>query len=348
MKKIMFCGGGSAGHVMPNIAVIEKLNGDFETVYVGTDGIESSICRKRDVKFYQFDGVKLVRGKILCNLAIPFKLIKSYRQCKKILKAQRPDLLFCKGGYASLPPALAAANLKIPVLTHESDLSAGLANRIIARKSDKILTSFPETARKFSNGVYTGSPMRESIFGRDKLEAKQKLGLDLRPTILVFGGGSGSHAINTSLRECVLDLCKKYNVIHLCGKGNVTATNVSDYKQIEFCDDMGLVYAACDYAVARCGSNSAFELIALKIPTLFIPLENGSSRGDQVDNANYFKERNLCRVLRERDLTARTLKSGIDELVADEKLKAALTQGSVECGNKRIEIEIRAALNSNS
>ncbi len=344
MKKIAFCGGGSAGHVIPNIALAEELKSDYQICYIGTDGIEKTICRDYNIDFYEFDGVKLVRGKILTNLLIPFKLSKSVKACRQILENMRPDLLFCKGGYASLPPALAAAKLNIPVLTHESDLSAGLANKIIARKSERILTSFPETAKKFKNGVYTGSPMRRDLFNQNAVEAKRQLGLDLRPTILVFGGGGGSKIINQMLRRTLLPLCQKYNVVHVCGKGNKISSNVRGYTQIEFCEDMGKLYACADYAVARCGSNSAFELITLKKPTLFIPLNNGATRGDQVENAEYFKRRGLCRILNEDDLSAQTLYDGIENLVADEQLKTALRQDNTECGNKNIIIEIERIL----
>ena len=340
MKKIMFCGGGSAGHVIPNIAVYERLSDKYNVTYLGTDGIEKRICGDFGIKFYEFSGVKLVRGKIFCNLAIPFKLIKSVKQCRAILKSVKPDLLFCKGGYASLPPALAAAKTGIPVLTHESDLTAGIANKIIAAKSEKILTSFPATAKHFKNGVCTGSPIRESLFNRDKHEARAAFGLDIRPTVLVFGGGSGSKVINDSLREIVFRLCRQFNVLHVCGRGNSVESNVYGYRQIEFSDDMGGIYACADYAVARCGSNSAHELIALKIPTLFIPLDNGASRGDQVKNARYFEGAGLCRVLPEKELCPNTLYDGIVGLAGDKKLKTALQESNLKCGNDNIIKEI--------
>ncbi|MDE7379752.1 MAG: UDP-N-acetylglucosamine--N-acetylmuramyl-(pentapeptide) pyrophosphoryl-undecaprenol N-acetylglucosamine transferase [Clostridia bacterium] len=339
MKKIMFCGGGSAGHVMPNIALCEILDKKYDLTYIGTDAIEKKICTDNAIKFYQFDGVKLVRGKILCNLAIPFKLAKSIKQCKKILQNVKPDLLFCKGGYASLPPAFAAHKLGIPVITHESDITAGLANKLIAGKSSLVLTSFPSTAEQFKNGVYCGSPMRRSLFGVDKKWAKARLKLDNRPTVLVFGGGSGSKAINQNLRSNLFELCKNYNVIHLCGRGNLIESNVYGYKQIEFSNDMGTIYACADYAVARSGSNSAHELIALKIPTLFIPLDNGSSRGDQVKNAEYFSKLGLCSVLSERDLNQQTFKDALINLINDNKIKTALQRSNVGCGNDKI-IEI--------
>ena len=345
MKKIMFCGGGSAGHVIPNIALCEQLKNEFDLCYIGTDGIERDLCHDSGVPFYTFDGVKLVRGKVLCNLSIPVKLHKSVKECMEILNQTKPDLLFCKGGYVSYPPAVAAAKMGIPVLTHESDVSLGLANKLIAGKCRRVLTAFPNTAVKIKNGIYTGTPIRRELFGRDRIMAKRAFGCDLRPTVLVFGGGSGSKAINDCLRGCITELCRKYNILHVCGKGNVVYSSLYGYKQIEFSDDMGEVYACADYAVSRCGANAANELIALKIPTLFIPLENGASRGDQIDNALYFYERGLCKILRECDMTPASLQGAIDELISDKKLKTALKENTFKRGNERIIQEIKCALN---
>ena len=345
MKKILFCGGGSAGHVIPNVAIIEQIKGNYLTAYLGTDGIEKSICKTNGIDFFEFEAVKFVRGKICCNLAIPFKLLKSIKSAGKIIDNIKPDLLFCKGGYVCIPAAFAAHRRGIPVITHESDISPGLANKIIARKCAKVLTSFPSTAENFKNGMYTGTPMRENLFNRNKAEARERLGIDSRPTIIVFGGGSGSKIINDNLRKIILELCKEVNVIHICGKGNKVETNVYGYKQIEFADDMGLIFACADAAVARCGSNSANELITLKIPTLFIPLQNSASRGDQVKNAEYFFGEGLCRVLYERDLNPTTLKNEISKVLKDKKLKSALSESIVKCGNDAIINEIESCLN---
>lgn len=340
----MFSGGGSAGHVIPNIAIIEELSGDYSVSYIGTGAIEESICKNSGISFYKFDAVKLVRGKILCNLTIPFRLFKSIRAAGKIIDKVKPDLLFCKGGYVCIAPAVAAKKRGIPVITHESDISCGLANRLIARKCEKVLTAFPETAEKFPNGIFTGSPMREALFTRDRVEAKNCFRLDDRPTLLVFGGGSGSKIINETLRMSVFELCKKLNVLHVCGKGNLAESNIYGYRQVEFITDMGLAYACADAAVARCGSNSANELLALKIPTLFIPLQNSASRGDQVKNAEYFEGLGLCRVLGEKELTAELLKREIFRLFGDDKLRAALAESRVECGNEKIVNEIKLSL----
>ncbi len=344
MKRIMFCGGGSAGHVIPNIAIIEALKGITDNLYIGTDGIEKSICQSNGVSFFECPAVKLVRGKIFYNLALPFKLFKCIGAAGKILDDVKPDLVFCKGGYACVPAAVAAKKRGIPVITHESDLTAGLANRFIAGKCKKVLTSFPSTARTFGNGIFTGSPMRKNLFNRNSAEARAALGLDMRPTILVLGGGSGSEIINRHVANVAPILCKNYNILHICGKGRKTGAEIYGYKQIEFANDMGLCYACADAAVSRCGSNAAHELIALKIPTLFIPLENKRSRGDQVKNAEYFTDSGLCRVLHENDLTDAALIDGATALFSDKKLKSALAESTVKCGNERIVKEILSTL----
>ncbi len=345
MKKIMFCGGGSAGHVVPNLAIIDLLKSNYSVCYTGTDAIEKKLCFDNEIKFYEFQAVKLVRGKILCNLAIPLKLFRSIRQAGKILDSVKPNLLFCKGGYVCVPTALAAKKRGIPVITHESDLSPGLANKIIARNCKTVLTTFPSTAEKFRNGRYTGTPMRANLFKRSKKSAQEFFNLDTsRPTLIVFGGGSGSKIINTNIRKAAFELCKSINILHICGKNNIVDTNIYGYKQYEFINDMGLAYACADAAVARCGSNSANELIALKIPTLFIPLENSRSRGDQIKNAEYFANRKLCRILREKQLNPENLKKEIYKLLNDEKLKAALSDCNVKCGNDKIIEEIKSAL----
>lgn len=345
MKKIMFCGGGSAGHVIPNIAIIESLK-NAEACYIGTDGIEKRICDENGVRFYTCDAAKFVRGKFFCNLLLPFKLYKSVKNAGNILDEVKPDLVFCKGGYACVPPAIAAKRRGIPVITHESDVSAGLANKFIAKRCKKVLTSFPQTAKQFGNGIYTGTPMRNNLFNRNRAEARAKFGLDMRPTIIVLGGGNGSQIINEAVRRVAPKICKDFNILHVCGKGNAVNTNIYGYKQIEFENDMGLVYACADIAVSRCGSNCANELIALKIPTLFIPLENKRSRGDQVKNAEYFLNSGLCRVLKEAELSDKSLIEGIYAVMNDTKLKTALSACRIECGNDKIIREIISTLNN--
>ena len=347
MKKIMFCGGGSAGHVIPNVAIMRELKDRYEVEYMGTDGIEYPIIRAEGFRFHMFEAPRLVRGKILENLSVPCKLKKSIAQAKDILMREKPSLVFCKGGYVSLPPAIAAKKLGIPVIAHESDLSPGLANKIIAKFAAVTLTSFPETAEKFARGRYSGPPIRKDAYKASRVRAMEKLGLDARQTIIVFGGGSGSQAINAAVRSIAPEVCKEYNILHICGKGNVADAHIRGYSQTEFVKDMGSVYACADFAVARAGSNSAFELIINKVPTLFIPLENKSTRGDQIKNAEYFERKGLCRILRQRLLTPENLYNQLFELVSDRNLRHSLEENNLKSGNNQIINEIeRAVINS--
>ena len=337
MKKIMFCGGGSAGHVMPNIAICGDICDKYSCIYMGTDGIEREICGRYGIEFYSFTAPKFVRGKLLCNLSLPFKLIKAVKQSRVILQRTHPDLLFCKGGYASLPPAIAAAKLGIPVITHESDLSPGLANKIISRRAEVTLTAFPETAEKFSRGLYAGAPIRkDALADRGGHEVKKSR----RPTIIIFGGGSGSRTLNECVRRAAPLLCKRYEVIHICGKGNVEKLDIDGYVQTEFARDIGRLYAVADCAVSRCGANSAFELIINGVPTLFIPLENRRSRGDQKENARYFERAGVCHVLGQPQLSAGALIESIDGVLRDRGLKERLKEYNLQPGNRRIIAEI--------
>ena len=340
MKKILFCGGGSAGHVTPNIAIIEDVKKYYDVCYAGTDGIEKDICKQNGVEFYQFKTEKFVRGKFFCNLLLPIKLFRSVSSVKKLLIEIKPNLVFCKGGYVCVPVAMAARKLKIPVITHESDIAAGLANKFISRYCKTVLTAFPSTANAFYNGKFVGTPMRSSLFNRSKIEAKKYFGFDMRPTVLFFGGGSGSKIINENLIKIIKELCTEVNVLHITGKQFSFNQKIHGYKKISYCEDMGLAYACADMAVARCGANSAAELTALKIPTLFIPLENKRSRGDQVKNAEYFKTLGTCKVLAESELNSTALKNSIYEVLYSDNIKKALNSINFKSANAKIIYEI--------
>ena len=347
MKKIVFTGGGSAGHVVPNIALMDDLKktGDFETCYFGSNGIEKDLILARKIPYFQTECPKLIRSKSFSafkkNLQIPFRLSRAISRVKKILKQEKPDLVFSKGGFVALPVVLAARQLKIPCFTHESDYSAGLANRLIAKKCAAVFTSFPETAEQFKNGVFTGAPMRKELFEKDKIASKIYFGFPIsKPTILVVGGGQGSEILNNAIRNS-LDELKDFCVLHLCGKGNAVDVNSPNYRQFEYLEKMGEAYAAADIVVSRAGAGAIFEILALKKPAVFIPLESGS-RGDQIENANYFKNKGLCAVLRQSKI--QDLPRAIRETYANENLKRNLKNGKFGCGNDKILSELRAFL----
>lgn len=349
MKKILFTGGGSAGHVVPNLALIEELqtDGKTEISYIGTNGIEKKLVTERNIPFFEIECPKLIRGggisALFQNLKIPTRFLRSVRQAQKILQRVQPDLVFSKGGYVSLPVVFAAHKLHVPCLAHESDYSAGLANRIAAKKCKKIFTSFPETAKTLPNGEYSGAPMRRTLFGVSKATARKKLGIPkTAKVLLVFGGGSGSRAINEALRAELPSLTKLCTVIHVCGKGGIVESNLKNYQQYEFITDMATAYACADLVLSRAGSGTVFEVLALKKAAVFVPLE-GATRGDQLQNAEYFEAKGLCRVLRQKELSEKLYQTVADAL-NDRALATSLQKQNFSCGNDKLLAEIRAIL----
>lgn len=333
MKHILFTGGGSAGHVVPNLAIMNEIRYSHRVSYMGTGGIERGLVRDAGYPFFEVDCPKLVRSFTPRNLLIPFRLRKAEKEAKRILEEQKPDLVFSKGGFASYPAIWAAHKLKIPVLTHESDLSPGLCTKLAAKKCALVLTSFPETAKLFPNGCHTGSPIRREALCGERTRARRKYSFtDDKPVLLVLGGGSGSRAINEAVRENLARLLERFQILHLCGKGN-RIQGEEGYVQREFEQDMGSAYACCDLVLSRAGSNTVFEILSLKKPALLVPLQRGS-RGDQLENAFYFERRGLCRVLREGELES--LPSALESLSRDEALAAALTECDVTSGTRRI------------
>lgn len=348
MKKILFTGGGSAGHVIPNVAIFEELlqNGEADVGYIGADGIEKSIIAPYKIPYMQIRCPKLIRGGGFSawkrNLAIPFAFSRAVKEAKAHLLASQPDLVFSKGGYVALPVVFAAHSLGIPCFAHESDFSIGLANRLSAKKCRYIFTSFPETADKIRNGKYSGAPIRRNLFDSSKKEARKQFGFgDKDKVLLVFGGGSGSAAINEAIRKNIKRITEKYAVLHVCGKGNVVKSNLKNYRQVEFITDMGSAYACADVVISRAGAGTVFELIALKKPALLIPL-SGQTRGDQKENAAYFQRKGLCHVLEQENVEK--IVDEIHLLFEDDELKRRLETGSLLCGNDNILRELRKAL----
>ncbi|MBS5022631.1 MAG: UDP-N-acetylglucosamine--N-acetylmuramyl-(pentapeptide) pyrophosphoryl-undecaprenol N-acetylglucosamine transferase [Firmicutes bacterium] len=342
MKKILFTGGGSAGHIVPNIALIDILKGEADVCYMGTDGLEKDLISALKIPYFEIACPKLIRSFSFRNLKIPAEFLRAEKKAAEGLKTFCPDVVFSKGGYVALPVVFAAKKMKIPCLTHESDLSPGLANRLMAGKCRYVLTSFPETAERIRNGKYCGSPLRKELFEGDRAAAKKKYGFSgSKKVLLVFGGGSGSRAINEGLRKCVAQLAKKYYILHLCGKGNAVESNIPGYVQKEFESDMASAYAAADLVISRSGSNTVFEILALKKPSVLIPLE-GQTRGDQAENAAYFQKRHLCRVLRQSEIDF--LPEAIEDALKDEELFSALSVSEFSGGNGNILHEIRRFL----
>lgn len=315
MKKIVFTGGGTGGHIMPNLSIILELKDKYEIYYLGSNGMEKDIISKYPfIKFIEIPCVKFIRAFTLKNLLIPFKLTNSISKCKKILKEISPDLIFSKGGFVSIPVCLAGQKLNITTLTHESDFTVGLANKIIAKKSKYILCSFKKTADIYGkNAIFTGSPIRKQIYLGCADKIRNKYNLDItKPIILVTGGSLGATPINNFIWDNINTLNKNYTIIHLVGKNklNKKLPNGKNYVQLEFVDNIEDYFAISDIIISRAGSNTIFELLALKKLMLLIPLPKASSRGDQILNAEYFSEKNYAEYLLQEKLN---LKSFLDK-----------------------------------
>ncbi len=314
MSCIVLTGGGTAGHCTPNLALIPYLKNNFDKIYyIGSEnGMEKNIIEKENITYFSVPCVKLKREISLDNLKIPFTLIKGIKKAKNILNEIKPDVIFSKGGYVALPVVL-AANKKIPVISHESDFTMGLANKISSKFSQKVITSFPDTEKNKKNVLYLGSPIRNLVKNVNKSEALKFFNFTLdKPILLVMGGSLGAKKINQTFEKCIKTLLNDFQIIHICGKGNFNKNlNFNGYYQAEFLNNIGYAYKVASVVVSRAGANSLFELMLLQIPSVIIPLPKGVSRGDQILNAKYFHSLGLCDYLSQEDLTPQSLTKSI-------------------------------------
>ncbi len=318
MKKIILTGGGTGGHVVPHLSLIPSLSKDFEIHYIGTDGIEKQIMKNAPVVFHTIKAVKLDRSKPLKNLSLPFKLLRSISDCKKLIKEIKPNVIFSKGGFVSLPVVIAGKKLKIKTISHESDYSLGLANKIIYRYSNIFCTSFEDTAQKLKKAVATGSPIRPTLDKGSKEKGYNLTKLNPnKKTLLFMGGSTGARALNNCVYSSLDNLTKKYNIINIVGKGKGRNIKKNGYFEVEYVNNIEDIFAISDYIISRAGSNAIFEFAYLKKPTLLIPLPKGASRGDQIENANNFKSKGLAHVLQQENLSPKTLEEEIEKLEKD-------------------------------
>ena len=319
MKKIVMTGGGTAGHVTPNIALFPALQKEgYEISYIGSyEGIEKRLIEEQGVPYYGISSGKLRRYFDPKNFSDPFKVLKGYHQSVRLLKKLKPDVVFSKGGFVSVPVVLAASRCHIPAIIHESDLTPGLANRIAIPKATKVCCNFPETLAHVpeEKAVLTGTELLSG--DADRAFALCNFTDSAKPTLLVVGGSSGSRAINTAIRDLLPELIKNYNVIHLCGKGNVdTSLNaIAGYAQFEYAnEELADLFALSSLVISRAGANAICELLALRKPNILIPLPAAASRGDQILNANSFRSQGFSYVLEEEELTNTTLLEAIDHV----------------------------------
>ena len=311
MKKIILTGGGTAGHVTPNIALVPKLKeAGYEIKYIGSDGgMETELVKKAGLDYVGISSGKLRRYFSWKNFSDPFRVLKGYFQAKKIVKKFKPDIVFSKGGFVTVPVVYAAAKYKIPVIIHESDMTPGLANRLAIKKATKVCHNFPETAAHLGEkAVHTGSPIRAELFCGNKITALNMCGFDSnKPVIMVTGGSLGAENVNKLVRKALPELLKDFQIAHLCGKGKLDESLVGTkgYAQFEYIsDEMKDFFAMADIIISRAGANSICEISALKKPNILIPLSAHASRGDQILNAKSYAKQGFSEVLDEDVATA--------------------------------------------
>lgn len=311
MRKIVLTGGGTAGHVTPNLALIPSLQElGYDIHYIGSyDGIERKLIEEAGIPYDGISSGKLRRYFDLKNISDPFRVIKGYGQALRLLKRYKPDVVFSKGGFVAVPVVLAAKHFRIPTIIHESDMTPGLANKICIPSAKKVCCNFPETLPYLpeDKAVLTGSPIRAELLLGDRLSGLTYAHLSAQtPVILVIGGSLGSVVVNTAVRKLLPRLLPQFQVVHICGKGNLDESliSTSGYVQYEYVDaPLKHLLAAADLVISRAGANSICEILALRKPNILIPLSAAASRGDQILNAGSFEKQGFSAVLEEESLS---------------------------------------------
>jgi undecaprenyldiphospho-muramoylpentapeptide beta-N-acetylglucosaminyltransferase len=322
MKRIVFTGGGTAGHVTPNIALIPKLRTlGYDIHYIGSyDGIERKLIEDYRIPYYGISTGKLRRYFDIKNFSDPFRVIKGFIEAKQVLKTLKPDIVFSKGGFVSVPVVRAASSLKIPCIIHESDMTPGLANSLCIPVAEKVCCNFPETLQNLpaEKAVLTGSPIRAELTKGSKEKGLSMCGFHGgKPVIMVIGGSLGAAGINSLVREALPQLLEDFQIVHVCGKEKIDnlLLNKDGYKQFEYVkDDLKDLFAMADIVISRAGANAICELLALRKPSLLIPLPARASRGDQILNAKSFESQGFAMMADEDYLTAVTLTEKVHEL----------------------------------
>ncbi|SFQ19757.1 UDP-N-acetylglucosamine-N-acetylmuramylpentapeptide N-acetylglucosamine transferase [Lachnospiraceae bacterium XBB1006] len=333
MKKIILTGGGTAGHVTPNIALLPLLKErGFDITYVGSyEGIEKTLATEAGLTYYGISSGKLRRYFDWKNFTDPFRVLKGYKQAKRLMKKEKPNVVFSKGGFVSVPIVMAAKRLGIPAVIHESDLTPGLANKLAIPHASKVCCNFPETMKYLPEGksLLTGSPIRQELLHGDAEKGKAFCGLTHeKPILLVIGGSIGSIAINNAIRGILPELLTQFEVIHICGAGNLSKEHVgvAGYCQYEYVrEELADLFALADIVVSRAGANTICELLALKMPSILIPLPASASRGDQILNANSFEKQGFAMKVDQDTMTEKSLLAAIKDLYANrEKYRDAM------------------------
>lgn len=325
MKHIVLTGGGTAGHVTPNIALIPRLKElGYQISYIGSyEGIEKKLIEELGIPYYGISSGKLRRYFDLKNFSDPFRVLKGFGQARKLLKELKPDVVFSKGGFVTVPVVIAAKKCRIPAIIHESDMTPGLANKLCLSSAAKICCNFPETVNSLpkDKAVLTGTPIRQELMDGDKETAREFCGFtDEKPVLMVIGGSLGAASVNENIRKILPELLKDFQVIHLCGKGKTDENlkSTEGYVQFEYIrEELPDLFALADIVISRAGANAICELNALKKPNLLIPLSANASRGDQILNARSFERQGFSMVMEEEEITEQSLLEAVHKLYAN-------------------------------
>ncbi|QKY68471.1 undecaprenyldiphospho-muramoylpentapeptide beta-N-acetylglucosaminyltransferase [Lentibacillus sp. CBA3610] len=313
--RILFTGGGTAGHVIVNLALIPVFQQEgWEIDYIGSkNGIERKLIESIDgVTYHPISTGKLRRYISKENVKDPFKVLKGTMQTWRIIGKRKPAVVFSKGGFVSVPVVMAAKLRGVPAVIHESDFTPGLANRLSIPFAKKVLATFPETIDYLpeKKAEYVGAVIRDELFKGNKEKGLEMCGFTKeKPVLLIMGGSGGSEKINQTVRESLEALLSEFQIVHICGQGKTDpSVEQKGYTQFEYVnEELKDLFASADFVLSRAGANAIFEFLALQKPMLLIPLSKSASRGDQILNANSFKEKNYARVMEEEAVTAESL-----------------------------------------
>lgn len=322
-SKIVLTGGGTAGHVTPNLALIDALQAKgWDIHYMGSyDGVERDLISAVHIPYHPVTSGKLRRYFSWKNVIDPIKIIAGIFQSAIILAKIKPNIVFSKGGFVAFPVVVGAWLNRIPVIAHESDMSPGLANRWSFPFARKICVTFSSAKKHFKNQTkveVTGTPIRQQLFHGSQERALSRCGFQAdKPCVLIMGGSQGASILNTCVRQALDTLLQRFQVIHLCGKGKCDANFAArpGYYQAEYAqEELADYFAASQFVISRSGANSLSEILALQKPHILIPLSAKVSRGDQVQNARYFRELGISVVIDEGQLTPESLLEAIQQL----------------------------------
>jgi len=342
MKRIILTGGGTAGHVTPNIALLPRLKElGYDIHYIGSyTGIEKELIEQFGIPYHGISSGKLRRYFDWKNFTDPFRVLKGFTEANKLIKTLKPDVIFSKGGFVSVPVVMAGKRNHIPTIIHESDMTPGLANKLSIPSASKVCCNFPETLEHLPEGkaVLTGSPIRQELLQGSKEAARKLCGFTSnKPVILIVGGSLGSVVVNDAVRAILPELLKDFQVVHLCGNGKTDESlqNLEGYKQFEYIkQELKDLFALTDIVISRAGANAICELLALRKPNLLIPLSANASRGDQILNARSFERQGFSIVLEEEELSNEVLLHAIHKLYEEkdafvETMKTSSQQDSI-------------------